>query len=160
MDDAAFDDLVRRHSAAVTAYASAVARDRWAAEEAVQETFLRAWKYLDSFHGSGSFEGWLIRICRRCIIDQAARFAPEERIDIHGSSYASPSAAGLTETRDLVRSLPLPQRECLVLCSVIGYEYEEVAALLNVPIGTVRSRVHRARSTLQEMLAASRRDSA
>ena len=53
----------------------AAVRDRSLAEEAVQETFLRAWKYQDSFARRGSFEGWLIRICRNCVIDLAQRAA-------------------------------------------------------------------------------------
>ena len=77
-----FDELVRRHAGAVHAYARAMCRDRWTAEEAVQETFLRAWKYQDSFARRGSFEGWLIRICRNCVIDLAQRAARSDATEL------------------------------------------------------------------------------
>ena len=56
-----FEHLVAVHAGAVTAYARAMTNDRWTADDAVQETFLRAWKYLDSFRGSGSFEEPVVR---------------------------------------------------------------------------------------------------
>ncbi len=146
---------------AVTAYARAIARDRWAAEEAVQETFLRAWKYIDSFHGSGSFEGWLLRICRRCVIDQAGKFTEVEPLDDESVKYLrAANAEGYTDTADLVRRLPLPQREALVLCTVLGYDYEQAADLLGVPVGTIRSRIHRARTTLDDRLSESVQETA
>jgi RNA polymerase sigma-70 factor, ECF subfamily len=155
-----FDCLTRKHLSAVSAYARAIARDQWAAEDATSETFLRAWKYIDSFRGVGSFEGWLLHICRRCVIDQAARHRPTEELNEHTQRSDIGSAEGLTEMTDLLRTLPLPQREALVLCSVLGYTYEQVADLLDVPIGTVRSRVHRARATFDESLQQTQRDSA
>ncbi len=152
MREQEFDDLVRRHAGAVTAYARAITRDRWEAEEAVQETFLRAWKYLDSFDRRGSFEGWLIRICRNCVVDLAARAARREHPVPEVSDRAvSPDRRG--EVHDLLRRLPLPQREVLLLCGVLGYDYDAAAAILDVPVGTVRSRLHRARGGLAALLA-------
>jgi RNA polymerase sigma-70 factor, ECF subfamily len=153
-----FDGLARQHLRAVSAYSRAIARDRWAAEDATSETFLRAWKYIDSFRADGSFEGWLLRICRRCVIDQANRHRPTEELDERAQRCDPGSAEGLTEITDLLRTLPLPQREVLVLCSVLGYTYEQVADLLDVPIGTVRSRVNRARATFDESLQQTQRD--
>jgi RNA polymerase sigma-70 factor, ECF subfamily len=153
-----FDGLARQHLRAVSAYSRAIARDQWAAEDATSETFLRAWKYIDSFRADGSFEGWLLRICRRCVIDQATRHRPTEELDERTQRRDLGSADGLTEITDLLRTLPLPQREALVLCSVLGYTYEQVADLLDVPIGTVRSRVNRARATFDESLRQTQRD--
>jgi RNA polymerase sigma-70 factor (ECF subfamily) len=146
-----FDELVRRHAGAVTAYARAIARDRWQAEDAVQETFLRAWKYLDSFDRRGSFEGWLIRICRNCVTDLAARDTgrddplPTEREQAIAPDHRS-------EVHDLLARLPLPQREVLVLCGMFGYDYDSAAQILDVPVGTIRSRLSRARAGLAELL--------
>lgn len=156
MDDATFDGLVRLNMRAVTAYSRAIARDQWAAEEAVQETFLRAWKYIDSFRGTGTFEGWLLKICRHCVIDQAGRAAQLESLnDDKVTQLFAADREGYVVAADLVRRLPLPQREALVLCTVLGYDYEEAAALLDVPVGTIRSRVSRARATLDALLAES-----
>ena len=146
-----FDGLVRAHAGAVSAYARAVAPDPWTAEDAVQETFLRAWKYLDSFRATGSFEGWLIRICRNCLIDIAAR-RPAIPCEHLPDRAQAPDTSN--EVHDLVDRLPIEQREVVALCGLLGYEYEAAAELLGVPIGTVRSRLHRARVTIQELLTA------
>lgn len=146
-----FDELVRRHAGAVTAYARALCRDRWQAEEATQETFLRAWKYLDSYDRRGSFEGWLIRICRNCVIDLAAR---ESRAPVPSRAIAETLVEPdhVSELHELLARLPLPQREVLVLCRVLGYGYDSAAMILDVPVGTVRSRLSRARDSLDSLL--------
>jgi RNA polymerase sigma-70 factor, ECF subfamily len=146
-----FETLVRQHHGAVSAYARAMASTSSLAEDAVQETFLRAWRYLDSFRGDGSFEGWLIRICRRCVIDlEQAERRRSQPVDVpvaeardHGSTV---------ELTDLMASLPMEQREVLVLCGVLGYDYDTAALVLDVPVGTVRSRLSRARQRLAARL--------
>lgn len=152
MHEREFDALVRRHAGAVGAYARALARDRWDAEEAVQETFLRAWRYRSSYDRRGSFEGWLLRICRNCLIDLADRRpAAETLVGDLGPFDAQPVDAtegARTELMDLIGHLPPAQREVLVLCGLLGYDYEGAAELLGVPVGTVRSRLHRARTAL------------
>lgn len=154
-----FDELVRAHHRAVSAYARALCRDRDLAEDAVQETFLRAWRFLDSYRSSGSFEGWLLTICRRCVIDLAQREQrqPTAETLTHptaagGPALAAPDHSG--DVFDLIADLPLPQREVLVVCGWLGYEYEEAAVLLDIPVGTVRSRLHRARAALDTLLHA------
>ena len=151
MRETDFDELVRRHAGAVAAYARAITRNGWDAEEAVQETFLRAWKYLDTFDRRGSFEGWLIRICRNCVIDLAERDSRREQPTADVIELAiEPDHRG--EVHDLLDRLPLPQREVLVLCGMFGYDYEAAAHILDVPVGTVRSRLSRARAGLAELL--------
>ena len=150
--DRRFDEIVRTHSGAVMAYARAVSGDPWTADDAVQETFLRAWKYFDSFDGRGSLEGWLIRICRNCLIDLAARPLPELHA-IHPASAERGHAPDTShEVYDLLERLPLVHREVLALCGLLGYDYESAAALLDVPVGTIRSRVHRARDSLRRAM--------
>jgi len=150
--DGRFDAIVRRHSGAVTAYARAVSGDTWTADDAVQETFLRAWKYFDTFDGRGSVEGWLIRICRNCLIDMAARPTAELHAAPPTTAEAGAPADTSHEIYDLLERLPLAHREVLALCGLLGYDYESAAALLDVPVGTVRSRVHRARESLRRAL--------
>jgi RNA polymerase sigma-70 factor, ECF subfamily len=146
-----FDGLVRAHAGAVAAYARAVAPDPWTAEDAVQETFLRAWKYFDSFRGSGSFEGWLIRICRNCLIDLAARHPPEPWETLPERAQAPDTS---NEVYDLLGRLSIEQREVVALCGLLGYDYASAAELLDLPLGTIRSRLHRARATISEQLDA------
>ncbi|MFV0524816.1 MAG: RNA polymerase sigma factor [Acidimicrobiales bacterium] len=156
MHDADFERLVHQHHRAVQAYARSMASTSTIAEDAVQETFVRAWKYLDSFRGDGSFEGWLIRICRRCVLDLEAR----ERN--RGPAGPGPSLAELAVTQApdhrgevlaVLRQLPRSHREVLVVCGILGYDYESAGVILDLPTGTVRSRLHRARTTLAAALS-------
>jgi RNA polymerase sigma-70 factor (ECF subfamily) len=125
--------------------------DRWTADDAVQETFARAWKYLESYAGDGSFEGWLLRICRNCIIDMANRpLTTSLAVDEH--DLLEPPDCSI-ELHLLVDRLTLAQREAVVLCGVLGYDYQGAADLLGVPIGTIRSRLSRARDALYAMLS-------
>lgn len=149
-DNNRFDALVRNHTAAVSTYARAISSDQWIAEEAAHETFVRAWQYLDSFRGEGSFEGWLLRICRNCVTDIAARRwkeTPLETIPDEGVIDADTLAVD-----ELLSTLPLPQREVVTLCGVLGYDYQAAADILGIPIGTVRSRLSRARTNLAKDL--------
>jgi RNA polymerase sigma-70 factor (ECF subfamily) len=145
-----FSELVRTHAGAVSAYARAVAPDRWTAEDAVQETFLRAWRYLDSYRATGSFEGWLIRICHNCLVDLMTRRSPEPVAEVP-EEHAPPDHSW--EIHELLRTLPVAQREVVALCGFLGYDYAQAAELLAIPVGTVRSRLHRARASMTEHLA-------
>ena len=149
ISDRRFAQLARDHAGAVAAYARAVAADRWTADDAVQETFLRAWKYRDSYRATGSFEGWLIRICRNCLIDLAAKPVAQPVPDIPDLPEC---ADGLHELYDLLARLPVHQREVVAVCALLGFDYAGAAELLDVPIGTVRSRLHRARLTIAQQL--------
>jgi RNA polymerase sigma-70 factor (ECF subfamily) len=149
LSDRRFAQLTSSHTGAVLAYARSVAADRWTAEDAVQETLLRAWKYRDSFRGSGSFEGWLIRICRNCLIDIATK--PVDRPVSELPEQISESDPP-HELYDLLARLPVHQREVVALCAILGYDYAGAAELLGVPIGTIRSRLHRARVSIAEQL--------
>lgn len=150
MNDCDFDRLVRHHYNAIVTYARAISRNRWVAEEAVQETLLRAWKYLDSFDEGGSFEGWLIRICRNCVTDIAAQQRPTEVLRDPATRVAHLNST--VEIDELISTLPVEHREVVVLCGTLGYDYETAALLLDIPLGTVRSRVFRARRELARKL--------
>ncbi len=155
MDDRRFDELVRAHSPSVVIFARSLTRDGTAADDAVQDTLVRAWRYLDSFDARGSFEGWLLQICRRVIIDNAAAahrrpavFDPSVLVDVVPTTSLDTSG----DIVELLRQLPFAQTEVLVLTGVLGYSYDDAAAMLNVPIGTIRSRVARGRDALAALL--------
>ena len=136
MADPVFERLVAEHHRAVFAYARSMTGSAVLAEEATQETFIRAWRYLDSFRGTGSREGWLIRICRRCALDLLHR---ERR---HGARSLRPAAVQPDHRAELwlvLDSLPTADREVLTVCGILGYDYETAATVLELPIGTVRS---------------------
>ena len=138
--------MMRDNIRDVTAFALSITSNPHTAEEAVQETFIRAWRYWPTFRNESSVISWLITICRRVVIDMARKQRahdqlPENVIDVR-DHFAS------TAIYDMVRELPLPQREVVVLCAVLGFDYESAAQSLGIPVGTVRSRLARAREQL------------
>jgi RNA polymerase sigma-70 factor (ECF subfamily) len=145
-----FDTMMRENIRSIAAFALSITSNAHIAEEAVQETFIRAWRYWPTFRHESPVVSWLITICRRVVIDMAKKNRvheqlPENVIEIrdHFASMA---------IYDMVRELPLPQREVVVLCAVLGFDYESAATTLNIPIGTVRSRLARAREHLGHQL--------
>jgi RNA polymerase sigma-70 factor (ECF subfamily) len=153
MKDQRFEKLLTGHIPALRAYATALTDRRCDADDAVAETLGRAWRYADSFDGRGSFEGWLLRICRNSVIDARLRAKRiREAESAAGVRAVSANVTGSVELNDLIRRLPVAQREVVVLTAVLGYSYEETAELLDAPIGTIRSRLHRARAALTVLL--------
>ena len=148
--EAEFDAVMREHLAAVSAYARSATSRRHLAEEAVQETFIRAWRYWPTFRNESSVLSWLITICRRVIIDLVQKDTVVDQLPI--DVLDNNDAFETTALQELVSHLPLPQREVVVLCAFLGFDYETAASTLNIPIGTVRSRLARARETLGKEL--------
>lgn len=149
--EAQFDVVVKENMPALMAYARSISRNHSIAEEAVQETFIRAWKYWPTFRHEAPVISWLITICRRVVIDMARKTEHTEQLQdnvVHLDHNFSNIAI-----EELVKELPLPQREVIVLCAILGFDYETAAQTLNIPVGTVRSRLARAREQLSSQLA-------
>lgn len=136
------------HAPELTRLATRTLGDRGAAEEAVQETFLRAWQAADRYDPElGSLRTWLFSICRRVVIDaaraRAARppLAPAEPADRAATGDQFEQALLGWQLEEALRSVPDRQREVLVEVAVRGRPATEVAMQLGVPVGTVHSRV-------------------
>lgn len=133
------------------------------AHDLVQEVLLRVRKGLSSYE-PGSFEGWLWRITRNAFLDDVRRRnrrptapLPEEvdRWDGATTPGADIEFARVTLGDDIQKALlelPFEFREAVVLCDVVGLSYEEIARAVAVPIGTVRSRIHRGRRMMRDLL--------
>jgi RNA polymerase sigma-70 factor (ECF subfamily) len=133
------------------------------AHDLVQEVLLRVRRGLADYR-PGSFEGWLWRITRNAFLDDVRRKKrrptsplPEEvdRWDRATSESADSEYARISLGDDIQKALlelPVDFREAVVLCDVVGLSYQEIAHAVAVPIGTVRSRIHRGRSMLRELL--------
>lgn len=145
------DDIVRAHRPAVTAFTRSMVRESALVDDIVQETFIRVWRYLPTFRGEGSFEGWVIRICHNVIRTTMKRRKVTE--PLVGDQEQLADDYGSFDLMDLVSTLSPDHRAVTVLCLVLSHTYEDAADILGIPIGTVRSRVSRARAVLQERLA-------
>jgi len=126
------------------------------ADDVTQDAFMRAWKALPAFRGDSSARTWLLSITRRACADQVRRNVRRRRLAarLEQQAGALPGGGATVDPSDahavsaLVDELPRDQREAFVLTQVIGCSYAEAAAACGVPIGTIRSRVARARDQL------------
>jgi RNA polymerase sigma-70 factor (ECF subfamily) len=153
-DEEAFEELVRLHMADVYRFARGVVGDATAAEDVVQEAFLKAYRSLPRFRRQAKFSTWLFRITRNCAIDALRRNALQERIRrLAPVETDKPDPSLRTALRSAVADLPTELREVFVLVEIFGYSYPETASILGVPVGTVKSRMHRTRQQLARSLS-------
>ncbi|MGE5247873.1 MAG: RNA polymerase sigma factor [Verrucomicrobiota bacterium] len=171
----AFDAIVRAHQDRVYAFCARMLSDREDALDVTQEVFLAAYRNLASFRGDAALSTWLLRIAaNRCLnrIRQrrsvAAREAPWQDAGEDGEGVAFDPAAPdgerperIAEDRetgailaDALEQLDPGTRWMVLLSDVEGFSYEEIAELAKVPVGTVKSRLHRARMALRKTLSA------
>lgn len=131
------------------------------AAEFTQEAFARAWEKLDSFAGASSFYTWLYRLARNRALDTLARKRPMA-VDMRTSSATisddTPSTALAKQemkaaVHHALQQLPTDAREIILLRDFDGLDYEQLAEIFSVAIGTIKSRLSRARSALRETLA-------
>jgi RNA polymerase sigma-70 factor (ECF subfamily) len=156
-DRAAFESIVARHRDRVYTIALRVVGNEADAEDALQETFVAAWRALGGFGGRSQLSTWLYRIAVNKSHDVIARRRPAAALDdvpepaarrdeVEASAQRAAIAAALA-------ALPLEFRTAAVLCDVLGLTPGEAAEVLDVPAGTVKSRSFRARALLARQLA-------
>ena len=151
-DDEAFAALVRLHQERVFRLLGRFLRRPQDVEEAAQETFLRAWRKLDTFRGEAPFEHWLVRIALRTAWDRLGRRAPaEEPLDGEHPAPAGDPDARLEVERLLAR-LPPADRFLLTLLEGEGWTVAEAAAHTGWSRINVKVRAHRARRRLRRLL--------
>lgn len=127
-----------------------------AAEDVTQDVFVRAWRALPDYRGDAAARTWLLAIARRACADAVRSRARGRRLRarLDGQPRPSAVAGAATDLDALVGALPPERREAFVLTQVVGCSYEEAAAIAGVPVGTIRSRVARAREALVEAVRA------
>jgi RNA polymerase sigma-70 factor, ECF subfamily len=171
----AFGALVDRNRRAVFRAALAAVRSTDEADEVAQETFVTAFQKLGHFRGEAAFRTWLLAIAWRKAIDRRKgitrwlqRLAPSRQAD-EGQEWdvterlpagdRSQEDALITadlkrQIRKLIATLPPKLRDALLLAGAGDYTYEQIAAMLNIPVGTLKWRVSEARRVLKQKLAA------
>jgi RNA polymerase sigma-70 factor (ECF subfamily) len=139
-------------------YARALTRDTDDAEDLIQDTLLLAISKIHLWEAGTDLRAWLFTVMHNQYVDFVRRGVREgkrasiEAADNIGYGANQQVALQLQELRDAVAKLPKEQRAVVVLIGLEGMRYEEVADILGVPIGTVRSRLSRARETLRDMM--------
>lgn len=140
------------------------------ANDLVQETYLKAFRFIEKYREGTNAKAWLFKILKNAFINQYRRKSKrptqvdyEEVINYHeeeGSQYSSYQDLREEmfqhmmgdEVTEAIESLPVDFRVVILLCDIEGFTYEEISKIVDIPIGTVRSRLHRARNMLKEKL--------
>jgi RNA polymerase sigma-70 factor (ECF subfamily) len=170
-DEAAWRDLVARHTRRVFGIAYRFVGRADEAEDLTQEVFVKVYQSLDRFRpAEGAFATWLGTLARNHAIDEYRRRRQEKtrRVDeavMESLPSTAESPLHSLERLDRVRlvrrglkALPRDLREPLVLCDLQGLAYDEIAGILNIPLGTVKSRINRGRLELARRLVGARRE--
>lgn len=160
-DRNAFGELVRHYYPRVTHVIYRMCGDTALAEDAAQEAFLRAWLHISSFRRGEPLRNWLYRIAVNAALDVLRRRAEEpaadETLQMIPEPGLGPEAALIEKERvtllqQAMRSLPEAARSALILREYGELSYQEIAGVLEIPIGTVMSRLSYARDRLREVL--------
>lgn len=170
-DRSAFDTLIHKHEARAYQYAFRLTRNEEEASDVVADAFVRVYNALHNFKGQSAFGTWLYRILTNCFLDQRKKdkSRPVSQLEsviqtAEGElerqvESTDPSPHEETERTERERSiesavskLPEYQRAMIVMYHAEMLSYEEIAAALDLPIGTVKSRLNRARVSLRELL--------
>ena len=169
-DKAAFDLLVRKYQHRVLKLVSRFVSDAAEAEDVAQEAFLKAYRALASFRGDSAFYTWLYRIAintaknalvsnRRRPVDFDLDLQDPEQYDRHARLKEGDTPEGVLLTEEIrsvvekaMEQLPEDLRTAIVLRELEGLSYEEIAEAMDCPVGTVRSRIFRAREAIDKKL--------
>lgn len=153
-DDGAFAQLIRETQAAVLRVCSVLGSDG-NAHDLAQETYLQVVRSINVFRGDASVQAWILSIARNVCADDVRRRQRQRRlydkVVQHVGRSLVASGPGLS-VDDLLAALEPGRREALLLTQYVGLSYEEAAAVIGCPIGTVRSRVARARNDVAAAL--------
>jgi RNA polymerase sigma-70 factor (ECF subfamily) len=165
-----FDQEFMPHIDSMYNFAYRLTFDEDDSKDLVQETYLKAYRFIDSFQEGTNAKAWLFRILKNSFINEFRKKSKEpSKIDYQEvESYYNSEDVDKSITPDLrvdvlnnmmgdevsnaLNSLDIDFRTVIILCDLEGFKYDEMAKILDIPIGTVRSRLHRARNLLKERL--------
>ena len=172
--EVAYRELLRRYERTVFSLVFRMVRDRTVAEDLAQETFIKVLNHIDKYRPEFKFSSWLFKIANNVAIDHLRRRQlntismdgspnASTAAEIEASSFdivdQSESALDELQSRELgtaieraIASLRPEYRSCILLRHVEGRSYEEIAATLDLPLGTVKTFIHRARHQLRDLL--------
>ena len=173
--EAAYRELIRRYERPIFALLFRMVRDRELAEDLAQETFIKALNAIESYRPEFKFSSWIFKIANNAAIDHLRR-RELDTLSLDGSPHAeTPEAMQATalqigarqespldavEAKELggaieaaIGRLRPEYRSCILLRHVEGRAYEEIAEILDLPLGTVKTYIHRARNELRQALA-------
>ncbi|HLW20227.1 MAG TPA: sigma-70 family RNA polymerase sigma factor [Cyclobacteriaceae bacterium] len=165
-----FDNEFMPHIDSMYNFAFRLTFDEDDAKDLVQDTYLKAFRFINSFEKGTNAKAWLFRILKNSFINEYRKKSKQptkvdyQEVETYYNSesvdYSITSDLRVDAVKDLIgdeisnalNSLAVDFRTVIILCDLEGFTYEEMAKILDIPIGTVRSRLHRARNLLKEKL--------
>ena len=160
----AYGELVIRHQDRLFRMVFQLTGDRQEAEDIAQDTFVQAYVKLESFHGASAFFTWLYRIAFNLTVSRSRKKRPTISVDVAREKGGEPEAEtqdvgtamereeDVQQLKEALDKLSEEHRAILLLREIEGNDYDTIADLLDVRVGTVRSRLHRARASLRDIL--------
>lgn len=167
-----FEEEFLPHIEALHTFAYHLALDDDTANDLVQDTYLKAFRFIEQYDRGTNAKAWLFKILKNAFINEYRRKKRQpvhvdfEDVRIGQDTEDAGSTDSYVDLREdlfhyligdevsqAINAMPVEFRTVILLCDVEDFSYEEIAAILDIPIGTVRSRLHRARNTLKEKLA-------
>jgi RNA polymerase sigma-70 factor (ECF subfamily) len=167
-----FEDELLPHIVSVKTFAYHLTYNEEDANDLVQETYMKAHRFIDKYQPGTNAKAWLFKICKNAFINEYRKKSKRPtKVDFEEIvSYHRGDDQSKTEYFDLreeifdnmmgdevttaINALPIDFRSVVLLCDIEGFTYEEISKIIDVPIGTVRSRLFRARNMLKERLKA------
>jgi len=153
-DEDAFRELMRRHRGRAVYLAAQILRDRTEAEDIVQEAFLKVFRSIERFRGDATFYSWLYRIVVNLCLDRTRLSSSRTTLTLDEERDEDTGERGWEnrlQVEALLARLSDELRVTLVLREVAGLSYDEIAYKLNIPVGTVRSRLSAARDQFRRL---------
>ena len=151
------EELIDQHGDDILRLCLLYMGERQLAEDAFQETFVRAWRHMNTFRGESSAKTWLshiaVNVCRDMLRTPWLRMRRSARSVEEMEHLPAPDAAPRHELMDAIRALPDKYREVIVLVYVQDMKLREAAAQLRLPVPTVSTRLRRARARLRQLLS-------
>lgn len=159
----AFEEIIKKYELEIYNYILKMIRDEMLAMDLLQETVLKAYKYLDNYDSKYSFKVWLYTLAKNNVIDETRKKYYHQKkqtdsfsdphIQVPGKEdYDQVEFESLKEALEAaVNKLPDQLRSIITLCDIMEMSYEEAAAVEQINIGTVKSRLNRARNALKQM---------
>ena len=163
-DFGSFEELAMPLFARLYNFAHWLTQDRAAAEDLVQETYMKALRGFSSFHQGTNFRAWMYRILRNTFLTTQTGLKASVSLDSDDDNTVEPVAAETPESvllarveqetvQNALQELPVRFREIILLCDLEEMSYQEIGETLAIPMGTVMSRLSRARKAMRELLA-------
>jgi len=164
----AFGDLVQRHQAALVRYLMHMVSNPADAEDVAQDALIRAYNALKDFRGQSSFKTWLYQIAtnaarthlykRRQRLEDQAADGDREDLEVGSGEQVERRIVAHDQLRRALAQLPDEWREAVLLRDIEGLEYREIADALQIPMGTVESRIFRGRQRLKQIVTSKEND--